>query len=478
MLDRKIRLFRLLLLLLFCSLLNAANSQLITSEYILEGGAERIEKYVFLENKGPSFKISFDFGDSIILNPNVVKLMRQYTIVQVDFVYTRYRESGEFNQRMLNESRIRALMKAAPFLFDNVAIEWNVFEIDEAENRDANMKFFHGFAIYARPFTVIKDGEVTYVDKKPKPGHELAGLKKELSKMNCWVPGEVMKVRKRRTKAQWTGKYLPARVSLRNDGKRFDEQGIWHRRKEFRSEVYFDTVMIKTIVPDTSKACRDFMAKEVYASPVFANVTDTVITAILNRKKEWKNMVVVHDVTGSMMPYTLQTLAWRKLNDRRDEVKQFYFFNDGDDKPDGPVGTSGGIYHTRSGLISDIESCMSLAMSRGGGGGAPENNIEALLNAQKDLPEDAVLVMIADNYARVRDIELLPQLSRPVRIIVCGANNGLINTDYLRIAYQTGGSVHTIELDLEELSRLKEDEVIEFGSARYKLKNGNFILTR
>jgi hypothetical protein len=204
---------------------------------------------------------------------------------------------------------------------------------------------------------------------------------------------------------------------------------------------------------------------------------DTTVLAVLDRQKEWKDAVVVCDVTGSMNPYLVQTLIWLKLNCKATKAGSYTFFNDGDNKPDSEkkMGATGGVYTTSINTYDSVQNLMFTAMTNGGGGDAPENNIEAILQALKDKPDAKEIIMIADNYANVKDIAMLPRVNKPVRVIVCGADKG-INTDYLNIAKATGGSIHTIERDLTDLIKLSEGETFTFKSQKYKLEKGKFKL--
>ena len=80
--------------------------------------------------------------------------------------------------------------------------------------------------------------------------------------------------------------------------------------------------------------------------PVSYTHLDVYKRQVLDRKKEWKNKIVVTDVTGSMSPYTTQLLLWYKLHETEKDVNQFVFFNDGNMTPDDKkvIGATGGIY--------------------------------------------------------------------------------------------------------------------------------------
>jgi hypothetical protein len=209
----------------------------------------------------------------------------------------------------------------------------------------------------------------------------------------------------------------------------------------------------------------------------FADIQDSTILTVLNRKKGWKNMPIVCDVTGSMTPYMLQTMIWLKLNSKAAGTAAYTFFNDGDMTADADkvIGNTGGVYLGRAIVYDSIEALMLKAMYAGSGGDAPENNIEALIKTQGKLPGCKEIIMIADNYANVKDLAFLSKVRKPVHIILCGSSAG-VNVDYLNIARATGGSVHTMESDLENLARLNEGEYVTIKGQKFKIEKGVFKL--
>jgi hypothetical protein len=187
-------------------------------------------------------------------------------------------------------------------------------------------------------------------------------------------------------------------------------------------------------------------------------------------------VVVVGDVTGSMYPYTAQLLIWLKLHSLDSFTTQFAFFNDGDDTPDSEkrIGSTGGIYSKRCYTFEQAKNLVKSTMLKGGGGDCPENNIEALLQAERDFPDNKFQVLIADNWAPIKDKILMGRLTKPVRVVLCGANGYNINVDYLNLARRTKGSVHLIEEDLDQLAAMHEGETIRIGRLRFKIVDGEF----
>lgn len=204
---------------------------------------------------------------------------------------------------------------------------------------------------------------------------------------------------------------------------------------------------------------------------------DTVVLSVLDRNK-WKDKLIVCDLTGSMTPYANQLTVWYQLRYKLEKNLQFVFFNDGDATPDSKkvIGNTGGIYYTPSKGMDSLQKFISMVCSRGYGGDGPENNMEALIKGVKMAAPFKEIVMIADNYAPVKDIQLLKNFNMPVHIILCGSMNSDIHTDYLDIARKTGGSVHTMEEDIVNLASISEGQEVNISGRIYKVMGGKFVV--
>ena len=203
-----------------------------------------------------------------------------------------------------------------------------------------------------------------------------------------------------------------------------------------------------------------------------------MINEIFNRNN-WTDVLVVIDVTGSMRPCASAVSQWMFLaNERKTNIKFYVFFNDGDSKADAEkvIGSTGGIYTTNSTDLLAIRAVMQTAMSKGNGGDGPENDVEALLHGIKQCPACRNVIHIADNTVTPRDMSLLPEVDRPVKVVPCqvdvmtGVNPALLN-----IAYKTGGSLHTIEQDIIHLSGIAVGETIAIGRSTYRRTAGGFV---
>lgn len=207
---------------------------------------------------------------------------------------------------------------------------------------------------------------------------------------------------------------------------------------------------------------------------------DTTVTCIFNRNPQWKNMLVVADLTGSMSPYTEQLLVWFKLGfiKETNHIQHLTFFNDGDNKNSDEklVGYTGGIYHAdvKDKSFEAVEKLALETMLKGGGGDCPENNLEAVIEGINACTTCEEVVMIADNFATPRDMELIAKIARPVKVILCGTGGG-INTKYLDFVRKNKGSLHIIEKDILDLMKLNEGKSIEINGFEYQVKNDKFF---
>lgn len=216
---------------------------------------------------------------------------------------------------------------------------------------------------------------------------------------------------------------------------------------------------------------------ETNLQPNIADTANSVVFNVLKRNKKWNNKLIVADLTGSMYPYAQQVSTWMKLHFMKDTTSQnFAFFNDGDKKrdEDKKIGATGGVYHCKAKTVDELIATMEMTIKKGQGGDAPENPIEAIIYGLNKSGKVEEVILIADNWAKARDIKMLPRIKVPVRVILCGVFDGMeINEDYLNIAYKTKGSVHTIEQDITDLMKQGKDKKFNINGVDYIIKNGS-----
>ncbi|MEZ4804635.1 MAG: hypothetical protein R2852_03910 [Bacteroidia bacterium] len=282
------------------------------------------------------------------------------------------------------------------------------------------------------------------------------------------------------TSSRYRGRKIETRISMsfysrdKEIAFNFTELPILPNDEEFNLDSFMFTehVNIRCEYMDTTAG-----KKRLAHSFVKSYYTPDIIFKVFNRNKQWKNCLIATDVTGSMSPYLAQFRVWHKMNlNVHSSNHDFIFFNDGDNMPDRLKvrGKVGGLYYINTKEFTALDQALTIAMKSGGGGDAPENNIEAVIEGLKKNPNIKEGIMIADNWAIPRDLKLLDKVHVPIRLILCGAQNG-INTAYLDMVRKNKGSIHTMENDLYNLGTLMEGKSIVLDGIEYQLKNGSFV---
>lgn len=204
----------------------------------------------------------------------------------------------------------------------------------------------------------------------------------------------------------------------------------------------------------------------------------SIVNKVFERNPDWNSKLIVVDVTGSMFPYAQELGVWYVLNQELAQDDYYVWFQDGDTKPtrDKVIGKTGGIYDCYDCSLDKFIASREDAMSRGGGGDGPENDIEALLHGINTVTDSVdEIILIADNYSSCRDLSLMSQINRPIRIIACGSSDAPIHPDYIRLARLTGGSIHTLTEDITGLQKILEGQTIKIGDHTYQLLNKRFV---
>ncbi len=516
---------RWILLLSFCH--GMASAQI--SPAIISGfRAEQLTKREWTDEENIT-AIPCPFGKPYLSGTQADKL-RNVQILSVELVYTRFRRSENFNQKELNRKRLENLRRILPQAFENAGTEWKITEQTGAETHPEARDYFHGFLITYRPLissmkernaeiddllsgiesdkaedkpgagsgtgTSPRNKEKTYdsdpvkfYDSGPAFGSDPCDLNRDVSQHVIYPKSALDRKIAGRVEVQFTvnksGGVQDIRFIQSIGGGCEDavktylkEMPLWKPAKskntpvnayvtlvfEFRTEPVTEedeNCSLLTVLPPGMKG-RDAGALK----------KETGVSTVLNRQN-WNNIAVVCDVTGSMGPYLRDLMSWFRMNEKR--IKHFTFFNDGDMTPDArkQVGATGGIYHIGAISSDAVEKELEKAMRAGFGGDIPENDVEALSEAEQQSPFSERLVWIADNYAVPRDKALLPKVKKPISIILCTKGNDL-NTEYLKIARTAGASLHTLTGDLPDLSKLKEGESFFWNEREYKLQNGKF----
>lgn len=408
-------------------------------------------------NTGNTLKLQMDFNSPVIINPKDINVLKGLSVLKVELYYTAFQVSNRFDQPKLNRQRLENLKKLLPELFNQTFVVWEFKGQSDCKNDDIARGYFHGFVITYKPKLLLEDTRKEIADIKSVIHSDSLGYDSVYT---------VYETRLRKKKVK-SGYYLPMSTYKKVKGIVYEKKSIFKRQSQM--VVKIDTIK-------RGRQYHKFVKSKNAMSFVKRNLSDSTIFAVLRRNESWKDIAFVCDVTGSMSAYTTELMIWYKLNSLGNRTNYFTFFNDGDAKPEKKkkIGSIGGIYNINAGNYEAVALMIEQAMKAGNGGDAPENNCEALIEAMRKSPDSKEFVMIADNFANVKDIELIKKIQKPVHIIICGTGGFIVNTDYLDLARATGGSIHSLEQDLENLLRVNEGQTLNFGGHNYVLRNGKF----
>ncbi|MBS1510391.1 MAG: hypothetical protein JST86_06110 [Bacteroidetes bacterium] len=433
-----------------------ARAQNVSIESILKLPEVKENYYAPVQTGSKAVYLPMHFGKSEfgINQLAVINELKKAQVVRVDLVYSDYPSKMDFSP--LNRKRLESLYKILPGLFRN-EIEFRKIRQTAFNNKETASYLPHGFYIYYRPLpdSIETVKELKRIDKLLHKTVRSDSLGAICGEWGFYIDSiDFHPLRKDFTRSV-------IRISTSEGIKSKLITKEYYEYVENSDSVYY-------VLDMDEDRCNSWDGVERYES--FENVVEQVFN-----RQQWDKAMIVADVTGSMYPYSAQLLTWLKLKMSDGLKRNFIFFNDGDDKADAEkiVGNTGGIHDICSAKYDEIENKLKEAMISGSGGDAPENNVEALLFAIKKCPSCDTVVMIADNWAPVKDIGLATSIKKPVKIILCGVYDK-INTDYLNLARKTKGSIHLMEQDIYELSLMREGEVIEIKGHKYKIEGGEF----
>jgi hypothetical protein len=420
------------------------------------------------------------FAKANILNPIHAAAAEGKVIEKVQLVFTTYKNQPDFNQQKLNYNRLINLSLFLPDVFSNVMTEWELIEQDGARDNKDGEKYFHGFIITWRPTpstsTVLNELKILdsiflpILSTKEKlsftPKLEISKntdrrltysdgsttiLNRNIGEDSLWMHLKSENPNFTVVTAKWSD---TAHTIISVVEQNFDGYKIKRQRK--LEEYWVDTPLIKT-------------------DKIYLNNPDSVVSTVM-RRNNWNHIVLVTDVTGSMSPYIAQVLALIPYELAARKCDGFVFFNDGNSNNSNnkKIGNTGGIYGIQTQHFDSVYWLMKNTMMAGNGGDVPENPLEATIYSIKKFPDAKEIILIADNFSPPRDLELFSKINRSIHIILCSAR-GIINPDYLFLARQTKGTLHTVHDDILNLSNMQEDEIIIIEGKHYILKNEHFL---
>jgi len=383
-----------------------------------------VEMPVYEEEVGVEIVyLECDYAKGVIQNPEDYIHVRPNDVLAIDLIFTKYpveiRDWGNDYDRLIEE-RLSELRRISPELFDNEEVLWRYILQTDCQTRAEAKKMFHGYAIWMLGYD-SKSLVQTNNQAQSSPNHS--------------------------KKSKEEGK----------ENKTIEYERIWQsaKMKEIRGLISQEEIL-----------------------------KDSIVFRTLERNSEkWKNMLVVMDWTGSMYKYGASVMLWHQLNIQERAIKHFVFFNDGDGIADSEkrIGHTGGIYHCGPNSLDEVFMTMYKVMRKGKSGTREENDMEAIVKAMRRFEGDFdEIILIADNTSPVRDMALLKYVDKPVHVILCGLDKihdmafFRPHFDYVKIALETGGSLHTITEDIENLEKHLEGNLLHIGRHSWKLVEGQF----
>ena len=201
-------------------------------------------------------------------------------------------------------------------------------------------------------------------------------------------------------------------------------------------------------------------------------------------RNQFKNPLVICDASSDMELITSELMGWFAKNAQNNPGAQFVFFNDGDRKKhdEKKIGSTGGLYYTTALPLDKLRVFMYDVIDKSNEvEDGPDNYVEALIEGVKMAKQPyGDIILIVDNHATARDIEMLSQFNKPVHVVVfCsirgGCDHSFCQPDFLKIAWKTKGTLHINDTDYNEIGNMRSGETITIGTGSLKLVNGEFF---
>lgn len=432
------------------------------------------------------------FGKSNFIDTACVYQLQHADILSVDLVYTDYPSNNSLKR--LNTARFHSLYQLIPFIHAQSFTQWHLIRQTNGNDALSAEKLMHGFVIHYRlwPSKALLNHELTLIQETTKA---LEMHEKKSIIQNSESPfNSTVKSKKIRYWDEIYGGstssmpvfYINNRPVLQISDTLFTsiastdsimqipytiavQKKILSRKQQLQfqkaDKLYCLLGATRIRIDDALPSS----TPNVKSVPLI----DTSLLHCLRQQSFTKALLVV-DVTASMAVYSAQLLYWLQQTDSLHAIDSFACFNDGNDIPTERkvLGHTGGIYVESYVNMKRAALLMESTMQKGLGGDTPENVCEALIQATAACNACKEIVLIADNWAPVRDIALVQKIEKPVQIMVCGGTIG-VHPDYVTIAYVTGGSLHFIDSTVTDFSAFKNGGAIQIRTLSFYLnKNG------
>ena len=275
---------RTLILFLFLNTLNA-NAQNLLSKHKTDSLDNilnsPIEIGAYTIDNDPSLshiEIEFEFASAQFSDPEIFEDLDLNHILYLTYIYSDYSTSKTFNQSKLNRQRLYAFSQKCPPI-KRQKINWEIIVQTAAKDIDEAIEMFHGIIIHYRK-----------TDSKTLKTEEIESLQESIKEADFILPKE---------EAAYT-------EPSKSTSSMSQDEYYWYIKKR-----------------NAAKKRKDNPPKiDTSYSRIFS---DTTVTEVFNRNKEWNKMLVICDLTASMSPYIAQLFVWYKLNIEKNKINNFVF---------------------------------------------------------------------------------------------------------------------------------------------------------
>ncbi len=242
-----------------------------------------------------------------------------------------------------------------------------------------------------------------------------------------------------------------------------------HYKYENRDFKLIETNIKKLALQDREAAKSD--------TQYYTTMGDEIRSMFHRNKEQWKQKRIIANIDCSMYQYIDELLVWNYSDQAEQQNNQYWLFNGfnyyGEEHSDQ---SRRGIFHVPQNNVKGFFTTIDRIVNFSCRGSRLENVVEALILGANGKSQNEDLLFIADNYSDVDDLHKLDELSVPVHVLLTASQYG-INENYLEIAYQTKGSIHTIQEDIDwnRLKRLQDGDVLQIGKFQYRFFKGKFL---
>lgn len=454
---------------------NAQTGNLIDS--VLANNIVRIPAYQLAKVGNETLVLQMNYASSSFVDTAGVYKLQNAQILSVDLLFTDF--PANQNLVALNKRRLQALAALVPIATQQSNTVWQIIRQLDGKDKASAANMLHGFVVnYRSPETVVtKKKEIDLI--------------KSVTPTVINVPAEVPFVEEKvnNWSAIHNGGLPRQRVVIYNRPLRKSDinkpvlQKMAAPKDTIVSFTYKEAKSSQLIPNIGSKFLRDkdsvffllappLQATTKLAPPALRSLGDSSVLKTLKRN-QFNKMLVVADVTGSMSPYIAQVFAWVNSEAEKSNVQYVVCFNDGDGRDNDykKIGRTGGIYGEVYKDAVQLSKLIISTMDKCQNNDIQENDCEAIIKGIDLCSDCNNVVLLADSWAPVRDISLVENIKKPVKVIACGNRLG-IRPEYIEIALKTNGSLHFMDEDVIDLTPLRKGKQMMIHGKLYAFKNG------